>query len=248
MDTSLTFIFYIEKQRVRVGQLKARILAVLGLLAFSICALSSQAQAQTNASLLTVTMSAQNWSSDMWSLKETTPEKGLIVQINIQNSMQGQIAEISSTTLRYQLIYVTNPSSPSLSNQQILPSVIVPSLRNFTWYLMVLSPSTQTQLGDYSLKVSYSLGSLQWYDASTGLISYGSYGTYVTGANLEPYPLNFKVVSESRLQQDIQQLKQSGTVININIGSLVTVENIGIGSIVSISLVAAALYFLRKKR
>lgn len=183
-------------------------------------------------------MSAQNWDSDMWGIKETTPDRGLIVQLTILNSHESLPLRISSVIFKFALSYEGQPSG-GVSYPGEIPYVLVPAKQSFIWYYAVLPPSSQ--LGDWKLSVSYTLTGLQWFD-NTGMIPLQN--SQLAG-NLEPFPLDFKVVSESQLQQDIQQFKQRGMNINININEPIVQISLGGGGIVAIAIAVA---FSRRRR
>jgi hypothetical protein len=189
---------------------------------------------------LSVNMSSQNWDNDMWTIKETTPERGFIVQVTVTNNHESLPLRIYSASFNFDLSY--EEQHMALPYPNAIPNVLVPAKQSFIWYYAALF--TNPQLGNWKLKASYTFTNLQWSD-NKGMISLQS---SQLSNNLEPYPVDFKVVSESQLQQDIQQYKQQrGTSINFNIEKINIVDMGGVSiSIVAIGLVA---YFLwRRKR
>ena len=177
-------------------------------------------------------MSAQNWDNDMWAIRETTPERGLIIQINIQNSVASLTARIPTVTIKYELEYGTMSNQYYPLYSLTIPNVLVPQKQTFVWYSAIIPPNTQFQLGNYYLRVSYILETVEWY--GTGSVPFGN---YPTNGVLEPYPLDFRVASEQELQTNIQQYKQRGTNIYIIFNEPI-IQIGGIGSLVAIGYYA----------
>lgn len=187
---------------------------------------------------VSIKMAAQNWDTDMWAIKETTPERGLILQLTILNTDESLPLRINSVEFKLSLSREGQPYQGPFYPEPIR-YVLVPAKQSFVWYYAALSPNSQ--LGDWKLSVSYTLTTLEWFD-NTGRIPLQN--SQLAG-NLEPLPLDFKIVSESTLQQDIQQSKQRGTNINININEPIVQISLGGGGIVAIAIAVA---FSRRRR
>lgn len=188
---------------------------------------------------VSVSMSTQNWDKDMSAINETTPEKGLIIQISVVNSHESLPVRITKMTLKFDLLYDGKPY-PTTYYPNEIPYVVVPASQSFLWYYSVLPANPP--LGNWELKVTYTLAGLEWFD-NKGMIPLRE---PQESGSLEPFPLNFKVVSESQLQQDIQQYKERGTNIIFNIGKINILE-ISIGG-VTLTIIAIAAYLLSRRR
>ncbi len=219
--------------------MKFRLIVLLGIWILSII---SVAQAQTSSSI-SISMTEQNWDQDMKAIKETTPDRGLILQINIQNGDNSLTATLSQFVIQYQLQDLTNTAYQTGIQQTTYPTLVIPNATTTTLYISVLPPGTQAALGDRSLKVSYGCSSLQWNGPGSNPYQYNNFCS--TPGNLEPYPLNFRVASESQLQSDIQQNKnQRGAPLVVISSPLVQIGG-PVGLITAI-LVIVGIYL--KKR
>lgn len=186
-----------------------------------ILSVATKVSAQTDP--LTVSMSVQNWNSQMKSLNppETTPDIGLVLEIDVKNGDNHYTAAIPSFTIQYQLVDETGqpPSNPA-SGYQAQP-IVIPNGTVSTFYVPVMIPSSNIPYGDYSLTVTYSCSNyIQWIGPPTGSTPQSLLCASGT-TNLEPYPLDFKVVSDSSLQTDIQNLKSGTGMPVVNIGPIV---------------------------
>jgi hypothetical protein len=87
----------------------------------------------------------------------------------------------------------------------------------------------------------YNLGFIRWFGTGSA-----PSGGFPTSGVLEPYPLDFRVVSAQQLQTHIQQYKQRGTNYNISFSGPIT-QITGAGVVAALIAVVGYLWHRGKK-
>jgi hypothetical protein len=172
----------------------------------------------------------------------TTPDRGLILAITIYNNSTEpfDINQGYYSNSLYIFIDIKNDENPQLSSfSKTLTfdsnngGLYLPPHESEVRYVKVAdSMGNNLPIGSYNAKLSY----------SNNQFNYGSQGTPIG-----TYPFNFKIETESILQQAIQANKNSGTIINIGPFNL-TLFDIGIPSISAVILIIIGVIWKKKSK
>ena len=135
------------------------------------------------------------WNEDMKRLRITTPERGLVFKITIMN--QGN----EPLEIDHLYIFVrvkSNTRSFDFYKQINLDYLYLPPEEN-THCFVDVNFGDGSAIGSYTAELTYSIDSFH------------------SEKPIEPYPFEFRVVSEEIFQQEIQQNKEGTVVISPSI-------------------------------
>jgi len=224
-----------------VGQLR---LLLVVLVAVTLLTMVSRTSGQTDP--LTISMTVQNWDSNMKSLKETTPTTGLVLQFNIENTAD-VTATITGFAIQYRLVDTTNPPSYNQGPQPLVnyqsQSLVVPNGATVPIDAIVWQPNQQEPYGDYALTVTYSCSYIQWSSSPSSSPPQTSFCTS-NPTDVLPYPFEFHVVSDPELQNDIKNQTQGKPLVNIPI----TINSPLIGGTALVTAVVLIAYYLIRRK
>ena len=166
----------------------------------------------------------KEWSNNMKKIGITTEERGLIFRVTVSNIQNEPI------TVEKLMITVRGERTDSGSNsffEQVSDYIYLP-------------PNEKTEV-DIPVEFGYGdvIGS---YSAEIQYSGEGLYGTQ----NIEPYPFEFRVLSEDQFQKELEQ-KQDSPFISIGDINITLFEFSAGFSIFSIGL-AITLYIIYRKR
>jgi hypothetical protein len=207
--------------------------------------LSSVPKCNAQQTGLTITFDEYNWNSDMKQVSMTTPDRGLILAITIYNNNTQPFDSIQGFygSSLYIFITINNDDNPQLT---VFSKTLTFDSNNGGLYL----PPYESEVR-YVKVTAYSVGSNLPIGSYNAKLSYSNYQfpSEVSTTPIGSYPFNFKVQTESILQQTIQANKNSGTIINIGPFNFTLLE-VSISSGISITIISFAVvaYLLRKKK
>ena len=161
------------------------------------------------------------WNSDMKRLKITTPERGLTFKITISNEDTSESVTIESIRINVRVFYGTEEYS-KFFKQINIDYIYLPPTEGHVIFVPV-NFGYGDIVGDYRAELKYQVGS------------------YVE-QKIEPFPLQFRVLSEDMFQQEIEQSGNGGITINIPIEIKIS------GSVISVSIVIIVIYFVWKRK
>lgn len=167
----------------------------------------------------------KQWSNDMIRIGITTEERGLVFKIAISNQHETDSLTVESLEIDVRVKYGEEVSSRFLKH--IALSYIYLPPRTDHQVFVPVDFGHGDVIGSYKAEVTYTKGSS-------------------SEQHIEPYPFEFRVVSEAQFQKEIEQKKGSPIII---IGPFeVKVFDLSIGiSVVSVPIVLV-LYYLWKKK
>ena len=167
----------------------------------------------------------KQWNNDMIRIGITTEERGLIFKITISNQHETNSLTIEDLTIYIRVNYGDEAGS-RFSKQVSLSYIYLPPKQDYSVFVPVDFGYGEI-IGSYTAELTYAIGS-------------GS------EQHIEPYPFQFRVVSEEQFQKEIEQKKGSPIII---IGPFeVKLFDFSIGvSVVSVSAIIIAYYLWKKK-
>jgi len=162
-----------------------------------------------------------NWTADMKRVKMTTQQRGLKIKIDFTNLDVKNYLTISYIHIRIEIRY----------EEIDFKDYDYVELENY-----VIPPSNTTSIyRDINLQRSQSLG--KW----SLRLAYTTYKNWEFTNQIEPYPFEFRVVSEQELQKAIAE-NPSAPIINIYLPEI-TIISVG-----SITAIALAIWNNKRKR
>jgi hypothetical protein len=173
---------------------------------------------------LTVTSKPYQWTDDMNRLGITTPEKGLVFEIIIWNNSTQPLQSPYYSNNLWILILVSSTDTQTSFNfrQEIdINNLYLPPNESDVRFVEI------NNVGGVNLQIGSYTATLTW--------GWGQYSSE-QGTPIEPYPFDFRVMSEQEFQQETQQNNGGTTSIEIILG---------IGGIL---LIICAIYFVNKRR
>lgn len=164
------------------------------------------------------------WSNDMMRIEITTKERGLIFKIIISNELQTGAVEIEDLKIDVAVKY-GDETHHTFFKQVSINYIYLPQNENYE----VIVPVTFNRadvIGSYTAELTYTVENSD-------------------PQHIEPYPFQFRVVSEEQFEKELEQ-KKNGL---INIGPFeITVEIFGGGITITIISLAVVVYMLRRRK
>jgi hypothetical protein len=166
------------------------------------------------------------WDNDMVRIGITTKERGLIFKITISNPQETDSVTIESLRIDVNVKYGDQQFS-TFSKQISISYIYLPPKENYEVFVPIEFNRVDA-IGSYLAELSYARG-------------------YAVEQHIEPYPFQFRVVSEDQFAKEIEQ-KRTGPVIIIGPWE-VKILSFEFGTSVTLLSIAVVVYFLwRKKR
>jgi len=167
--------------------------------------------------------SFKQWTNDMIRIEITTEERGIIFRITITNK-QTNALEIENLNIDVHIRNIDDDYN-AFHKQISINYIYLPQNEEYSLYV----PVTFTRydvIGSYKAELSYT------EDSSVS-------------QNIEPYPFQFRILSEDQFQKELEQKKTA----LFNIGPIeVTIEIFGGMTFVIIGSLAFTIIILRRRR
>jgi len=167
----------------------------------------------------------KQWDNDMIRIGITTEERGLIFKITISNQHETNSLTIENLSVDIKVKYGDEIGS-RFSKKVSISYIYLPPKHDYNVFVPVDFGHGDI-IGNYAAELNYQIGYGDWQ-------------------HIEPYPFEFRVVSEEQFQKEIEQKKGSPIIV---IGPIeVRLFDFSIGvSIFSVSAIIIGYYLWKKK-
>jgi len=166
----------------------------------------------------------KEWSTDMIRICITTKERGLIFKITILNENEAEPIEINNLVIDVKV--EKEQDSWSFFRQITINYIFIPPKNEHTIFVPIEFSKYGEVIGSYTVELTYGQGT-------------------VVEQHIEPYPFDFRVVSEEQFQKEIEQ-KKTGPLIIIGPWEIKLID-FGV-SITIIGVGGAITFFMWKKK